>query len=246
MRSVGRRRSVIGGVRSRFSVGTGLVVAGLSLTAVAILLPVQLFASTGSSAANGAAPAAQDDGLGVWNTPSGPLSPLDREFVRKVRQAGLWELPAGRQALQRGTRPAVKHAGRHLMEGHTDLNQRAADVGRMLDITLPGRPTPEQQGWLDQLGAARGDAYERLFANLARRAHGKVFSLVAQVRAGTRNSVIRDLATRANSVVLDHITALEETGLVDFGALADGQPSAGPGAVTVAPPAQQPAPPPSS
>ncbi|WP_033025994.1 DUF4142 domain-containing protein [Streptomyces rimosus] len=223
MRNVGRRRSVIGSVRSRFSVGTGLVVAGLSLTAVAILLPVQLFASSGS-AAGSSAPAAQDDGLGVWNTPSGPLSPLDREFVRKVRQAGLWELPAGRQALQRGTRQAVKHAGRHLMEGHTDLNQRAADTARALNITLPGQPTPEQQGWLAQLDAAEGDAYERLFANLARRAHGKVFSLVAQVRASTRNSMIRDFATRANSVVLDHITALERTGLVDFEALTDGQP----------------------
>ncbi|WP_242441086.1 DUF4142 domain-containing protein [Streptomyces sp. CB02923] len=202
---------------------------------MAILLPVQLFASSGS-AADSSAPAAQDDGLGVWNTPSGPLSPLDREFVRKVRQAGLWELPAGRQALRRGTRQAVQHAGRHLMEGHTDLNQRAADAARTLAITLPGQPTGEQQGWLAQLDAAEGDAYERLFANLARRAHGKVFSLVAQVRSGTRNSVIRDLATRANNVVLDHITALEQTGLVDFGALADGPATGGPGTATVAPP----------
>ncbi|MEV5596392.1 DUF4142 domain-containing protein [Streptomyces sp. NPDC052496] len=235
MRSVGRRRSVIGSVRSRFSVGTGLVVAGLSLTALAILLPVQLFAGSGS-AASGSVPAAQDDGLGVWDTPSGPLSPLDRDFVRKVRQAGLWELPAGRQALQRGKRPAVQHAGRHLAEGHTDLNQRAADAARALAIPLPARPTPEQQSWLGRLDAAEGDTYERLFANLARRAHGKVFSLVAQVRAQTRNSVIRDLATRANAVVLDHITALEQTGLVDFGALVDGPPSGGSGTATVAPP----------
>ncbi|MFD7662688.1 DUF4142 domain-containing protein [Streptomyces sp. NPDC059788] len=235
MRNVGRRRSVIGSVRSRFSVGTGLVVAGLSLTAVAILLPVQLFASSGS-AAESSAPAAQDDGLGVWNTPSGPLSPLDREFVRKVRQAGLWELPAGRQALRRGMRDAVRHAGRHLLEGHTDLNQRAADTARALNITLPGQPTPGQQGWLAQLDAAEGDIYERLFANLARRAHGKVFSLVAHVRANTRNAMIRDLATRANSVVLDHITALEQTGLVDFAALADEAASGGPGTATVAPP----------
>ncbi|WP_050502269.1 DUF4142 domain-containing protein [Streptomyces monomycini] len=235
MRSVGRRRSVTVGARSRFSVGTGLVVAGLSLTAVAILLPVQLFASSGSAADN-SVPAARNDGLGVWNTPSGPLTPLDREFVTKVRQAGLWELPAGRQALQRGKRQAVQHAGRHLAEGHTDLNQRAADAARALAVTLPGQPTPEQQGWLAQLDTAEGDTYERLFVNLARRAHGKVFSLVAQVRANTRNAVIRDLATRANTVVLDHITALEQTGLVDFGALDGGPASGGPGTATVAPP----------
>ncbi|MFB1045807.1 DUF4142 domain-containing protein [Streptomyces chrestomyceticus] len=238
VRSVGRWRSVTGGVRPRFSVGTGLVIAGLSLTAVAILLPVRLFASSGSAAGSSAS-GAQDDGLGVWNTPSGPLTPLDREFVGKVRQAGLWELPAGRQALQRGKRQAVRHAGRHLTEGHTDLNRRTADAARALAVTLPGQPTPEQQGWLAQLDAAEGDTYERLFVNLARRAHGKVFSLVAQVRANTRNAVIRDLATRANSVVLDHITALEQTGLVDFGALDGGPVAGGSGTATVAPPPAQ-------
>ncbi|MEU7226288.1 DUF4142 domain-containing protein [Streptomyces chrestomyceticus] len=238
VRMVGRWRSVTGGVRPRFSVGTGLVLAGLSLTAVAILLPVRLFASSGSAAGSSAS-GAQDDGLGVWNTPSGPLTPRDREFVGKVRQAGLWELPAGRQALLRGKRQAVRHAGRHLTEGHTDLDRRAADAARALAVTLPGQPTPEQRGWLAQLDAAEGDTYERLFVNLARRAHGKVFSLVAQVRANTRNAVIRDLATRANSVVLDHITALEQTGLVDFGALDGGPVAGGSGTATVAPPPAQ-------
>ncbi|MYV92272.1 hypothetical protein GT350_18860, partial [Streptomyces sp. SID1034] len=56
--------------------------------------------------------------------------------------------------------------------------------------------------------------------NLLRAAHGKVFALVAQVRATTRNSLVRDLANDANRTVLDHMTMLEATGLVDFDALA--------------------------
>lgn len=47
-----------------------------------------------------------------------------------------------------------------------------------------------------------------------------MFALVALVRANTRNSLIRDLATDANNTVLDHMTMLEATGLVDFDALA--------------------------
>ena len=47
-----------------------------------------------------------------------------------------------------------------------------------------------------------------------------MFSVVAQVRASTRNSLVRALADDANTTVLDHIKVLEATGYVDFDALA--------------------------
>ncbi len=53
-----------------------------------------------------------------------------------------------------------------------------------------------------------------------RSAHGKVFTAVAEVRATTGNSLIRQLASDANQTVLDHIAMLERTEDVDFDALA--------------------------
>ncbi len=70
------------------------------------------------------------------------------------------------------------------------------------------------------LDSAEGAEYDWQFANLLRLAHGKVFSVVAQVRASTRNTLVRELADDANTTVLDHITVLEATGYVDFDALA--------------------------
>src|SRR5262245_5760704 len=94
------------------SIATGLVVCALVATLGALLLPVQLFG--GSAAVAQSAPAWDDDGGGTWNTKYGPLTAMDRDFVRKVRLAGLWELPAGRQAQERGRSAAVKTAGDHL------------------------------------------------------------------------------------------------------------------------------------
>lgn len=74
------------------------------------------------------------------------------------------------------------------------------------------------------MSRAKGDEYERLFTQLLRRAHGKVFGLLAGIRAQTRNSMVRALATSANATVLDHITVLEDTGLVDFDGLSDNVP----------------------
>jgi predicted outer membrane protein len=204
------RRPVNG--RGIFS-GTGLIILGLTATLLALIFPIWSYADrsgTGVAALN-----AQ-----TLSTKYGPLSALDREFVTKVRLAGLWELPAGQQAEQKGTTQAVRTAGEHLVAGHTFLDQRVRDVASQLGLALPNEPNTQQKQWLATLNGAQGVDYDRKFANILRLAHGKVFSVVAQVRASTRNSLVRALADDANTTVLDHIKVLEATGLVDFDALA--------------------------
>lgn len=193
--------------------GTGLIVAGLTATLVALVFPVWSYADrsgTGVSVLNAT----------TMTTRYGPLSALDRDFITKVRLAGLWELPAGQQAETKGTTAAVRTAGRHLAEGHTFLDARVRDVAARLNLSLPNQPSDQQKQWLATLDAARGETYDREFANIARLAHGRVFSVVAQVRATTRNSLVRALAEDANTTVLDHIKVLEATGLVDYDAIA--------------------------
>jgi predicted outer membrane protein len=193
--------------------GTGVIVVGLTATLLALIFPI--FSYTDRSGT----------GVSVLNdqtvaTSYGPLSGLDRDFVTKVRLAGLWELPAGQQAEQKGTTQAVRTAGEHLVEGHTALDQQVRDVAGKLGLQLPNQPSDQQKQWLQTLSAAQGTDYDRDFVNIARLAHGKVFSLVAEVRATTRNSLVRSLADDANTTVLDHIRALEATGYVDWDALA--------------------------
>ncbi|MGJ5799762.1 DUF4142 domain-containing protein [Streptomyces europaeiscabiei] len=193
--------------------GTGLIVAGLTATLIALVFPIWSYADrsgTGVSVLNAS----------TVTTQYGPLSALDREFITKVRLAGLWELPAGQQAEAKGTTAAVRTAGAHLIEGHTYLDARVRNVATRLALPLPNQPNDQQRAWLDTLTAAQGESYDREFANILRLAHGKVFSVVAQVRATTRNSLVRDLADDANTTVLDHIKVLEATGLVDYDAIA--------------------------
>ncbi|MEU7059724.1 DUF4142 domain-containing protein [Streptomyces sp. NPDC046197] len=204
--------------------GTGIIISGLAATLAALLFPFWSYTHRPASAA---------DVLSAQTvaTQFGPLSEPDREFVTKVRLAGLWELPAGQMAEQKGTTQAVRTAGQHLVAGHTFLDQRVRDVAARLGLGLPNEPTAQQKQWLATLNAAQGGDYDRRFANITRLAHGRVFSLVAQIRASTQNSLVRALADDANTTVLDHIKVLEATGLVDFGALArdlaaSGSPSA--------------------
>ncbi|MFJ3757766.1 DUF4142 domain-containing protein [Streptomyces sp. NPDC090080] len=195
--------------------GTGLLLTCLAATLAALVFPIWSYADRSD-------PTGSVNVLSDRTVPTryGPLSALDRDFVVKVRLAGLWELPAGEMAEEKGTTQAVRAAGQHLVDGHTTLDAHVRSVAGILGLPIPNQPNDQQQQWLATLAEAQGQDFDRQFANILRLAHGRVFSVVAQVRAGTQNILVRGLADDANTTVLDHIKMLEATGYVDFGALA--------------------------
>ncbi|MFF7314882.1 DUF4142 domain-containing protein [Streptomyces sp. NPDC008137] len=196
--------------------GTGLIVMCLAATLAALVFSLWPYTDRPKTASG--APGALS--AQTLRTRYGPLSALDQEFLVKVRLAGLWEPAAGRQARTKGTTPDVRTAGRRLVEGHRFLDERVRGAAAQLGLTLPDAPDDQQKRWLTTLDEARGAEYDRRFATVLRLSQGQVFPVVAQVRASTRNSLVRALADDATKTVLGHIKALEATGDVDYDAVA--------------------------
>lgn len=124
--------------------GTGLIIAALTATLAALIFPIWSYADRGGT------------GLDTLNTQSvstrfGPLSALDREFITKVRLAGLWELPAGQQAEERGT-TQVEDGGRAPRRG-PHVPRRARPQRRL--TTRTRTPEPAQRPAARLAGHAR-------------------------------------------------------------------------------------------
>ncbi|MET7698886.1 MULTISPECIES: DUF4142 domain-containing protein [unclassified Streptomyces] len=191
---------------SRNVAGSVFVFGALGLTLTALAYPAMLGVQTTSSS---------QDRI-IANTQWGPLTEADRDFVVKVRAAGLWEYPLGEIALQKGTTPEMKEAGRHLIVGHAGLDAACRKIAPELGITLPNQASPQQQQFVATASAANGKEFDSTAVNIMRVTHGQIFPVIAKIRANTKNSLVRQLAVQANSTVLDHITVLEKTGLVNF------------------------------
>lgn len=161
-------------------------------------------------------PPAIDPASAQWTQrSSGPLTAADVDLLIKVRQAGLWEMPVGEYAQTRAESQRVKEVGKLLKDEHKELDLMVRQAAKKLGVALPDEPNPDQQRWMAQLAAESGPAFDKDFANLLRDAHGKVFSVVAGVRSGTRNSEVRKLAQEGINYVMRHMAYLESTGLVD-------------------------------
>ncbi|MGC9376916.1 DUF4142 domain-containing protein [Streptomyces sp. MH13] len=191
---------------TRTTAGTAFVAGALVLTLTALAYPAVL----------GVRNTAGSQDRVITNTVFGPLTEADRDFVVKVRAAGLWEHPLGLMAIERGTTPEMKEAGEHLVVGHARLDATCRRIAPELGITLPNRASPQQQQFVSTVDGTTGRQFDTTAVNIMRITHGQIFPAIAEVRANTRNSLVRQLADQANDTVLDHITVLEKTGLVNF------------------------------
>jgi predicted outer membrane protein len=164
--------------------------------------------------ANGKLPA------GWTDTQWGPLGPVDRSLLENVRRANLWEGDvASVLGMEKGTTQEVKDAGKEMNRGHAQLEKNLRPIASKLNVPLPSEPNADQKDWIRQMEAANGTGFDKVWVDLLRAAHGKIFSVIASVRANTRNSLIREYAEQANEAVKTHMQVLEKTNLVDYNML---------------------------
>jgi predicted outer membrane protein len=156
---------------------------------------------------------------GYVQTPFGPLGPADRDLLVKVRLAGLWEQPTGQQAQQQASSAQVKEVGAKISAEHAELDARTRTVADQLGVLLPSSASPQQIAWMNEISSKTGSDYDRTFVQRLREAHGIVLPVLAEVRAGTQNELVRAFAIEADAFVSRHMDYLESTGLVDHAAL---------------------------
>jgi predicted outer membrane protein len=164
--------------------------------------------------ANGQLPA------GWTNTQWGPIGPADKALLQNVRRADLWEGDkASVWGMQKGTTPEIREAGKILHNGHIKLEADLRKVAAKLNVDLPTEPNDDQKSWLAEMQAASGTAFDEVWTDRLRAAHGVIYSGIASVRAGTRNSLVREYSEECEAAVRSHMDALEKTGLVEYNTL---------------------------
>jgi putative membrane protein len=184
------------------------------LVGISAMVLVALVTPTAAQAADVPVPIPSSSGLP--DRGAGPVSDADRDFVVKVRLAGLWEIPAGNMAQQKSKDKRVRAIGKAIAAQHVTLDNADMKVAKKLGIMLPSTPNADQQAWLAEMAAANSTTFDSIFIDRLRAAHGKIFPAIGIIRSSTRNDSVRRLAQEANQFVMTHMTLLESSGLVDY------------------------------
>ena len=149
----------------------------------------------------------------VWKTKWGPLTAADRELIRKVRLASLWEMPEAQVAAQKAKSAKVRQVSAEIADQHMYLDGAVRALAQKLGVDLPSLPTAQQQSWMTDINGRTGSSFDDTYVKWLRFAHGQIFALIGTVRGSTQNSLVRPFADTANTYVLNHMRLLESTGL---------------------------------
>jgi putative membrane protein len=199
---------------TRFTRHPSRLLVGISAAILAFLIaPVSpAHAAGGDGVPVPAATSLSDKGVGA-------VTAADKDFVIKVRLAGLWEIPAGNMAVEKSNDPRVVAIGKAIAAQHVTLDALDRTAAKKIGVELPNQPNSDQQYWLSEMRNATAAQFDQIFVDRLRAAHGKIFPAIATIRASTRNDAVRKLAQQTNQFVLTHITLLESSGIVDYGSL---------------------------
>jgi predicted outer membrane protein len=188
-------------------------VAVLSTASCGAMQPTAVAPPQTPAPATSESPAADQS---LTQTQYGPLSAADMKLMNLVRETSLREITTSQWAEQRSQNPMVKQAAQTIITQHVQLQNMDLQAAKTLGLTLPDKPAPDMQEGIDRMRTETGVVFDTDYVNTLRQAHGEAFILIAQVRADTRNSVVRPLADAANDFIKTHIQVLEKTGDVDY------------------------------
>jgi putative membrane protein len=153
------------------------------------------------------------------NASTADFNEADMTFLDKVKQAGLWEIPMGDLAEQKGLSKRTKEVGKLIAADHRVLDDDVTRVAAKFGHPLPTEASLQQQTWMSEIRGASGKQLDELFAQRLRLAHGVVYGAIAQVRAFSRNPLMRAFATQCELFVARHMSLLESTGEVNMDAM---------------------------
>jgi putative membrane protein len=194
------------------------------LVGILAMVLASLLAPVGAAHAAGDVPVPPNTGLTDKGT--GALTAADKDFVIRVRLAGLWEIPASQMAIEKSDNPKIVNIGKNISAQHVVLDKFDRDAAKTLGLELPNVPNGDQLSWLAEMRNANSTTFDQIYVDRLRAAHGKIFPAIATIRASTRNDAVRLLAQQSNQFVLTHITLLESSGIVDYAQLPTAPPPA--------------------
>jgi putative membrane protein len=98
-------------------------------------------------------------------------------YVTNAAIGDMYEIEAGRMAAERGTSAETRRLGEMLVTDHTASSERMAPLARAAGETPPTEMDERRKGLIDNLRAAQGAEFDRVFASQQVAAHEEALTL---------------------------------------------------------------------
>jgi putative membrane protein len=134
------------------------------------------------------------------------LAKEDRDFFEGAAQGGLLEIKLGQLVVKQGASDDVKRFAQRMIDDHTKLNQRLAEVARQEGLSMPQELDKKHQDKLDKLAKLGGPKLDQEYINEMVDEHkDDVKAFEKQAKDG-KDPAIKQLAQATLPTLNEHLT----------------------------------------
>lgn len=168
---------------------------------------------------NAAVNAAQDaTSAAVGSVSASTAGSADTEaFVTNAAISDLYEIQAGQIAQQKARTQAVKDFGKMMVEDHTAMSDSLKRLALAAGKTPPPGLDERRKGMIDNLNAAAGAPFDKVYLDQQEAAHNEALTLMRGYSERGDDAGLREAASEAAPKIqkhLDHIAQLKSGGAV--------------------------------
>jgi putative membrane protein len=188
-------------------------------TSLKLAFAVVLLCSTGAAAAPADQPnhqsrapgtnsetmsAIKDTTAGAVGTVSAEMTHSTKGFATAAAISDMYEVTAGKIALQRSSNADVKDFAQHMVDAHTETTNKLKSL-LPPDITPPAHVDDRRQGMLDDLRGASAADFDHRYMTQQVAAHKEANILMRGYAKDGDNASIRSFAADTDKAVKTHL-----------------------------------------
>lgn len=156
--------------------------------------------------------AVKDTTAGVVGKVSAELTHSTQGFVTAAATSDMYEVTAGKIALQRAQSPAVKEFAQKMIDAHTATTAKLKGIiaSNNINVTPPAHVDNRRQGLLDDLRGAKAEDFDHRYVSQQVAAHKEADTLMREYAEEGDNAAIKDFAATTDKAVKTHLSMAQK------------------------------------
>jgi putative membrane protein len=144
-------------------------------------------------------------GAGEGDPPSVQVAKEDRDFFDAAAQGGLLEVKLGQLVVAKGTSDDVKRFAQRMIDDHTKVDHRLADIGQKEGLSAPQELDKKQKDELDKMSQYSGTKLDQEYMNLMVDEHKDDVKAFEKEAKDGKDPVLKQFAATTLPTLNEHL-----------------------------------------
>ena len=156
--------------------------------------------------------AMKDSTAGLVGKVSAEMTTTTKGFVTAAATSDMYEVTAGKIALQRAQSPEVKDFAQKMVDAHTMTTEKLKGIlaSNNINVTPPAHVDNRRQGMLDDLRGAKAADFDHRYISQQIAAHKEADILFRGYAKNGDNAAIKDFAATTDKDIKMHLSMAQK------------------------------------